>query len=129
MKRIIIFSVAILFCISAVAAQNPQTKNNPVGKWKFEAPYAPEGYNTGLIDVNYADNKYSAAVSFPGSDYKIPGANVRFENDNLLFSVYIEGGDISIALKMESTAKMTGKAVSPDGDIPLTLTREVVKQQ
>jgi len=129
MKRIIIFSVAILFCISAVSALNPQTKNNPVGKWKFEAPYAPEGYNTGIIDVTYAENKYSATISFSGSDYKIPAASVRIENDNLLLSVYIEGEVISIALKMESASKMTGKAVSPDGDIPLTLTREVVKQQ
>jgi hypothetical protein len=129
MKQIILCSVAVLLCISAVTAQNPKTKDNPVGKWKFEAPFAPEGFTTGIIEVNIAENKYSTAISFPFSDYKILGENVRVENDNLAFNVYIEGGDISITLKMESPVKMTGKAVHAEGEIPLTLTREMVKNQ
>ena len=86
MKRIIPFIIAVVVCISAATAQNPQTKNNPVGKWKFEAPYAPEGFTTGTIEVGFADKKYSATINFPQTDYKIPGERVRLENDSLLFS-------------------------------------------
>ncbi len=86
---------------------------------------APEGFTTGLIEVGFAENKYSTAISFTGSEYKIPGEKVIVKNDTVNFSVFIEGGDILIKLKMDGSTKMTGTATTPDGDILLTLTREV----
>ena len=128
MKRIIPFIITILLCIPAITAQAQQTRNDPVGNWKFEAPYAPEGYNTGTIQIGHTENKLTANIGFPGSDYKIPGEKVRFENDQLFLTVYIEGTDINIGLKMESNAKMSGAASTPDGQVPLTLVREEVKK-
>ena len=125
MKKIALFMLLLIFCVSAASAQNTKVENNPVGKWKFEAPYAPEGYNTGLIEVGFAENKYSTALSFTGSEYKIPGEKVMFKNDTVNFTVVIDGGDILIKLKMDGSTKMTGTATTPEGDILLTLTREV----
>jgi len=125
MKKIAPFMLLLIFCVSTASAQNTKVKNNPVGKWKFEAPYAPEGYNAGLIEVAFAENKYSTALSFTGSEYKISGEKVIFRNDTVNFSVVIDGGDILIKLKMDSSTKMTGTAITPDGEIPLTLTKEV----
>ncbi len=123
-KNIFTYLMISLFAICAVSAQTTPKKANPVGKWKFEAPYAPEGYNTGTIEFSFAENKYSTFISMPGSDYKIPGEQTKVENDTVSFFVLLDGTQISINLKTESEIKMTGIAVSPDGDIPLTLTKE-----
>jgi len=113
-----------LFAICAVTAQTTPQKNNLTGKWKFEAPYAPEGYNTGSIEISFAEDKYSTAISMTGSDYTIPGDKTKVENDTVSFVVLLEGNEIAISLKAESDVKMTGKAVYFEGEIPLTLTKE-----
>ncbi|NSW94089.1 MAG: hypothetical protein HPY62_05190 [Bacteroidales bacterium] len=71
-----------------------------------------------------AENIYNASISFAGSDYKIKGEKVKFENGTLSFNVYVEGTEVSISLKMENDAKMAGKAVYYEGEIPITLTKE-----
>ncbi len=128
MKSIVPFILILLISISAVLAQTTGKKNDPVGKWKFEAPYAPVEFASGIIEVTFAENKYSTTISFTGSDYKIPGENNRFEKETYLFSVYIEGEYVSISLKMENGNKMSGKAVYSEGEIPVALTREEIKK-
>jgi hypothetical protein len=124
MKKIIFVLLMIVsFSFVAVSAQTTQ-KLDPLGKWKFEAPYAPEGFTTGNIQLSFADNKYTTGISFTGSDYVIPGDRTKVENDMVTFYVYIEGNEITISLKQESNVKMAGKAVYSEGEIPLTLTRE-----
>jgi hypothetical protein len=117
-----------LFSVSALSAQTDLKKNAQLGRWKFEAPYAPEGYTLGTIDIAFAEDKYSATIAFAGSDYKIPGENTKVEKDTIAFVVFIEGEQIAISLKAENDAKMTGKAVYSQGVIPLTLTREPEKK-
>lgn len=129
MKKIIPFILLLLFSISAVSAQSSAPKNNPVGKWKFEAPYAPEGFTSGTMDIGFADEKYSMTMVFTGSEYKISGGKVKFENDTVSFVVFIEGTDVTVTLKMGNGTKMTGKAVYSEGEVPLSLTREVVQQK
>jgi hypothetical protein len=126
-----VFPIVMLLLISMydLSAQTAVTKKDPVGKWKFEAPYAPEGYTSGTIDLGFAEDKYSATISFTGSDYKIPGENVKFEKDTVSFIVYVEGTNVTITLKMADATKMEGNAVYYEGDIPLTLVREETKKQ
>ena len=45
MRKTITFIMFLLFSASIISGQTSNVKNNPVGKWKFEAPLAPEGYN------------------------------------------------------------------------------------
>jgi hypothetical protein len=123
MKKLIPFAMLIIFSISAVSAQTTKVKKDPVGNWKFEAPYAPEGYTSGSVTVGFVDKKYTAAMSFTGSDYKMPGNNVKFENDTLSLAIYVEGETVTISLKMEDAMKMSGNAVYSGGSIPLTAAR------
>jgi hypothetical protein len=123
MKKFFLFILVVLLGMPCIFAQNSETKNNPVGTWNFEAPYAPEGYTSGLIVVGVAEKKHTTTMSFTGSDYKIPGEQVKAINDSIIFSVYIEGQDVKVSLKVESETKMSGKAVYSEGEIPLTLSR------
>lgn len=123
MKNRILFLMLVSFlCVITMSAQNTP-KNNPVGTWKFEAPYAPEGFTTGTIIVGIAEQKTTATMAFTGSEYKLTGENVKTPADSVLFSVYLEGQDIKVMLKLESKTKMSGKAVYSEGEVPLTLSK------
>jgi len=119
--------IIVIAGLSSLRAQNTKVKYEPKGKWLFEAPYAPEGFTSGTIEVGTAENKLTATISFTGNETKIPLDNVKFENDNLTCSIFIEGATILISLKFDDLDKMSGKAVTPDGEIPLILNREKKK--
>jgi hypothetical protein len=126
-NRIFTLLMISLLSICAISAQTGSQKNSPIGKWKFEAPYAPEGYTSGIIDVSFVENKYSTAISFTGSDFVIPGDKTKVENDTVSFVVIVEGQEVTVSLKAENDAKMSGKAVYFEGEIPLTLTKDIPK--
>jgi hypothetical protein len=123
MKKVIPLILLFFISISISIAQTAKEKNNPVGQWKFEAPYAPEGYTSGVINVGYAERKYSATMEFAGIDYKFVGANVKFTNDSLFFAINVEDEYVSVSLKMESASKMSGKGVYSEGEVLLMLTK------
>ena len=128
MRKIITLFVILLLSASAISAQSSRDKKAVTGKWKFDAPYAPEGYTSGTIELTFAENKYSTSLSFTGSDYKIPGEKTKVENDSVTFVVHVESEQVEIFLKLENESKMAGKAVYSQGEIPLTLTKEVPKK-
>jgi len=109
-------------------AQTGTEKKSPVGSWKYEAPMAPEGYTSGIINVGYADKKHSVTVTF-SQDYKVTADQVRFEDNILSGTVYVEGENVKISLKLESGNKMTGTAGYSQGQIPLTLTRILTEKK
>lgn len=127
MKNRILTTLLILVFAGLTANAQTSKKLNPVGTWKFDAPYAPEGYTTGTIIIGLQEKAHTASISFTGSEYKIPGEKVKVEGDSLKFDVYLDGATINILMKMDSDSAMTGKALSPDGEIPLTLKREPAK--
>jgi hypothetical protein len=121
--KIIVIVLLTIMSIGVVNAQNNVKKTTPVGTWKFDAPYAPEGYNTGKIVVSLENKKFSTTMAFGAGDYKIPGEQVKAVKDSVQFSVFLEGQDIKVFLKQEDDSKMTGKAVYSEGEVPLTLSR------
>ncbi|HEX2968616.1 MAG TPA: hypothetical protein VHO46_05885 [Bacteroidales bacterium] len=122
-------SILVLFIIAVFTTSAQGNKKlNPVGTWKFEAPYAPEGFTTGTIIVAMQEKTPTTSISFTGNEYKIPGEKVKIEGDSLKFDVYVEGAVVGISLKMESDTLMKGNAMSPDGEIPLTLKRDPEKK-
>lgn len=123
MKKGILAILFIVISMPFLTAQNDQPKNNPIGTWKFEAPYAPEGYTSGTIVVGLTEQKHTTTMSFTGSDYKIPGEKIKAQNDSILFTIFLEGQDINVLLKIENETKMSGKAVYSEGEVPLTLTK------
>jgi hypothetical protein len=121
-NRILTLMLISFLSVLAASAQNAN-KINPVGEWKFDAPYAPEGYRSGTIVIGFAEQKHTATMAFTGSEYKLPGENIKAVNDSVLFSIYLESQDIKVMLKIEDASKMSGKAVYSEGEVPLTLTR------
>lgn len=124
-SKILTVLVISFLSIVAVSGQNSTKKTNPVGTWKFEAPYAPEGYTSGTIAVGLDEQKYSTTMVFTGSEYKLTGEKVKVANDSVSFSIYLEGQDIKVMLKIENETKMSGKAVYTEGEVPLTLTKNL----
>ncbi len=120
MKKVI--SLALLFFLVAISgfSQTQKAKYEIAGTWQFEAPYAPEGYNSGSMEFVKSESKYQAFISFTGSDYKIPLENIIIKNDSIFVRLYVEGTDVPIRLKMFEESKIAGTASSPDGEIPLT---------
>ena len=116
--------VSFFYCLT-VSSQSSTPKADPLGKWIFEAPYAPEGYTKGVIEVSFAEKKYSATMNFSDLDYKVTGEKVKFKNDSLFFSLYVEGQDVTVSLKMETATKMSGKAVYYEGEVPLALVKSL----
>ena len=122
MKRFIPF-ILLMLCMAPFVSG--QVQNKQLGKWKFEAPNAPEGYTGGIIEIATAEKGLSASISFGESDYKLPGEKVKIENEVLSFIVNVEGNEVSIALKPESDVIMKGNATYSEGSIPLTLTKYI----
>ncbi len=125
MSKILKVLVISFLSVVAVNGQNNPQKTNPVGTWKLEAPFAPEGYTSGTIAVGLVEQKYSTTIVFTGSEYKLTGEKVKVANDSVLFSIYLEGQDIKVMLKIENETKMSGKAVYTEGEVPLSLTKNV----
>jgi hypothetical protein len=128
MKKIIYLSILVLISSTMASAQTNQVKKDPVGKWLFEAPYAPEGYKAGTIEIVYSENKYHASMAFSTTETNFPGGNVKFANDTLSFTVFIQNEDVAVTLSLTEETKMAGKAVYSEGIVPLTLTREKKKE-
>jgi hypothetical protein len=129
MKKILYTLVIIsLFTVTAVAQQGNKQIIKSFGTWKFDAPYAPEGYQSGTIVVSVEEKKPVATMSFTGNEYKIPGEKVKASNDSVNFSIYLEGQDIRVMLKVEDETKMSGKAVYSEGEVPLVLTKAVATE-
>jgi hypothetical protein len=125
-----IFTLMLISFLSAIGVSGQSiSKNNPAGTWKFAAPYAPEGYNTGIIVVGFEDQKHTTTMSFTGSEFKFPGENVKALNDSVLFSIYLQGEDVKVMLKIESDTNMTGKAVYSQGEVPLALSKVLATEE
>jgi hypothetical protein len=124
MKRVLVsvFALGILF-ITSVSFTSVNVDSDPIGKWSFSAPDAPYGYTTGKIEVTFKDSKYSASISFTNMEYKFAGENVTFKENELVFSIFLEGDDIMIVMTIEED-KMSGKALSYDGEVQISATRD-----
>jgi hypothetical protein len=122
MKKIL-FLTALFICANLNAQDNNLLKKDPVGKWKFESPTAPEGYKTGTMVFGVTEGKYTTGTIFTNFDYKFPGEKVKYVNDSVSFVINLEGEAVKVLLKIEDSAKMSGKAVYSKGAVPLVLTK------
>lgn len=100
----------------------------PVGKWKFSAPDAPYGYNQGIIEIIKEADEYSARLSFSGMDYKYDLEKVKYEEEKISFSIYLEGENIFVLLTFNDEDNISGKASYSMGEIPLYATRQKDEQ-
>jgi hypothetical protein len=125
MKRVTFLVTFLLALATSGYAQNAKPDADLIGTWKFEAPYAPEGYTSGIIVIGKSEQKHTATMSFTGSEYKLSGENVKVDKDSVTFSLNLEGQQIKVSLKGAEDSKMVGKAVYSEGEVPLTLLRKL----
>ena len=102
---------------TASAAEKPENKTL-VGKWKYEVPTAPYGYEKGTIEFEEKEGQLSGNVIFQDG-YKIELKKITFEENVLNCGLYIDYEYVSIKAKVEGT-KMSGTVGTPDGDMKIT---------
>jgi hypothetical protein len=95
------------------------------GTWNYYAPYAPYGYQNGVIIVGSAENKNSVLLSFENSDSSVSADKVKITGDSLRFTIFFQGDSVDVLLKMQSDTVMTGKALSPEGETDLSLKKKL----
>ena len=116
MKKLILFFA--LTCLSVFTFGNEYEKL--LGTWNYKVEYAPEGYDKGQMVFSEKDGKVVGEVRIEG--YSIPVKNLEVVEGQFKFGVEIEYGYIPITLKLEGD-KLTGKANTPDGDMPILGTK------
>ena len=124
MKTKFRFLFCTLMCIllsAGVYAQKEGKKGSDItGKWNYEAPTAPYGYNQGKIDILNKAGKLSAKLDIQGNITAI--IEIKQTGNTYTCTLYIEGANVDITLQPEG-AKLTGKA-EVNGDVmPVTFSR------
>lgn len=116
MKKMFYAFVVLFFTLSmfGVGAQNKKTA---VGKWKYEVPQAPYGYNTGVIEIKETKDALTGAVNFgSGQDVKMNKLTMR--NDTIWANLYVDSENVDIVAKI-SKSKMSGSVHTSMGIIAL----------
>jgi hypothetical protein len=128
MKKSLLTTILLLVVVLSLSAQAQSSKKDPAGKWLFNAPGAPEYYQSGLLQVNFADKKYSATLAFTGTEYILPAENVVFAKDSLLFNISIQDESVVFAFSIKDEKTMTGQATYSGGVVAVTLNKEMKKE-
>jgi hypothetical protein len=98
LNNLIMRTVKLLMLVLIVAGTSSlyaQKKVDPAGTWTYSAPDAPYEYNTGDIVIDKDGNELTVKIKL-GDYYEVKGQNVALEEDQLTFTVYIEGESVSI---------------------------------
>lgn len=112
------FVFLVMLVASFTSAVSAQKKVDPTGTWTYEATAAPYEYSSGDIVVAKEGKDFTVQIVL-GEYYKMKGEKVVYENNELSFTVYIEGEAIDIKTTVEKE-EMKGQASYSDGDIPIT---------
>lgn len=117
MKR---FLVILFFAVAAInLSANELIKLK--GTWNYKVEYAPEGYEKGQIIFSEQEGKVTGVVKVQGQS--IPLNNLVFADGQYKFNVNIEYNDIPVTFKVEGD-KLTGKANTPEGQMPISGIKE-----
>lgn len=121
---------SVLFIVFAFAVLLPQSiyaakKYNPVGKWEFNVPDAPYGYNNGKFEVDIVDDSYTVSITFEGMEYKFEAEMVFFDKDKFSFNLYLEGEDIQMDFTFTEKDLMSGNASYSEGELLMSAKRVV----
>ncbi len=123
MKKKILLPALATMIFLLLSGNSIVKRNNPAGIWVFEVQNAPQEYSSGTVEVINIKKSHSVIMRFNGSDSRYVGTRVKFEKNTLTFNVNIREQDVAISLKFENRNRMTGKAVTSQDEIPMTLNR------
>lgn len=112
-------AISFLFLGSvAVAADNTQV----VGSWNMELDFQGQPFS---LDLVISESAGALAGTLGAPEFGVsPLSKVAFDGETLQFKTPDQqGGTVQVALKL-AEEKLSGKIVSPMGDIPATATRK-----
>jgi len=108
------------------ATETKNVKANPIGKWKVEIPYAPDGFQTSKMTVAKVDDRYTVEINFEEMAFVIQGEKVTFIDKVLKFTFWVEDTEVVITLKFPEEDKMEGVVdvvIEQAQQLPITATR------
>ena len=91
------------------------------GTWNYKVDYAPEGYEKGQMTFAEKDGQVTGEVKIQGQAIQLK--DLVYADGQYKFNVTIEYNNIPVVLTVEGD-KLTGKANTPEGVMPITGTRE-----
>lgn len=112
--------IAFLFSL-ALGSVNATEKSDHkvlIGKWKYEVPAAPYGYEKGNLEFTEKDGTLTGNVIFQDG-YKVELKKITFEDNVLSCGLYIDYEYISVKAKINEK-KLTGNVNGPEGEMKLT---------
>jgi len=116
----LLFCLFIMFFLSGTLSLNAQVKKTYQGKWNFEAPTAPEGYNSGTITFK-AD---SSIMEFTYGYYPYYSSRLRVKSDSIIYTTNVDGEIVLFSLKIKGKSYITGDAVWSTGQSEMILTKK-----
>lgn len=108
-----------IFLFGSLSSQ-AQVKKAPVGSWSFEAPDAPDGYTSGILDLK----KDSAIMTFTNGNVRYLSNWIKVRNDSIIYQSNIDGTIVLCSLKIIDNQKIAGKAVWDEGETLMNLTKK-----
>lgn len=123
MKKITIYTLlAILFSFASNGAVL-RNYNEVAGKWKYELPDAPEGYQNGIIDISVKNDTLIGQVLF-SEENKTPIRDIVYRDNTLTCNVYVEYEYIKVKMVIKGN-KMEGAVDTSDGIMKFTAAKIV----
>lgn len=118
MKKLIILTFLLAIIAGSFDASAKVRKKDVIGDWKYEVPTAPYGFETGVLAFFEKNGKLAGELQLTDGS-KMGLENVKLEKDVLSFSLYVEGGYVSVSSKIDGE-NLTGTVDTPDGEMKLT---------
>ena len=93
-----------------------------VGVWEYEAPYAPYGYQNGVIHLTKEKKTLKGTVSI--GSYSSNLEEIGTKKNKLTGKVRVEGESVQLELNFDKNS-FEGMALSSQGSIPMTGKRKL----
>lgn len=109
------------FAAGNLMAVTPPEKKEFLGEWKFESPYAPEGYQNGIFFIQEKEGALAGEIRF-GDQYKVEMKDMVIADGMLKFGINVDYNYVNIKATIEDN-KLKGSASTPEGDLPFEATK------
>ena len=116
------FLMMVMLVASVTTTVSAQKNVDPTGTWTYKAADAPYEYSSGDIVITKEGKEYQVEIVL-GEYYKVKGSNIKYEKNEISFTVYIESESVQIKGTVDKE-NLKGTASYTDGTIPITATKK-----
>lgn len=116
------FLMMVMLVAAVTTSVSAQKKVDPTGTWAYKASEAPYEYSAGDIVITKEGKEYKVEIVL-GEYYKVKGSNVKYEKNEISFTVYIESESVHVKGTVDKE-NIKGSASYTDGTIPITATKK-----